>query len=115
MVEYAKEYIKKKYNKPGEVFLGIPHRLDRPTSGNLLFSRTSKSLARLNELFRSRQIQKTYWAVVKQAPKEASGKLENYLFKNQEKNRSFVTKDEKKGQFAELSYKVWIKVMFILC
>ena len=66
--EFVKDYIKKKYNKPGEVFLGVVHRLDRPVSGVILFARTSKSLSRLNELFRNKQVKKTYWAVVKNKP-----------------------------------------------
>ena len=71
--EYVKDYIKKKYNKPGEVFLGVVHRLDRPVSGVILFAKTSKALSRLNEMFREKKIQKTYWAIVKNKPQNFFG------------------------------------------
>jgi len=90
--DFVKAYIKKKYNKPGEVFLGTIHRLDRPTSGVVLYARTSKALTRMNEQFREKQVQKTYWAVVENAPANDSGTLENYLLKNQKQNKSYVTK-----------------------
>ena len=90
--DFVKAYIKKKYNKPGEVFLGTIHRLDRPTSGVVLYARTSKALTRMNEQFREKQVQKTYWAVVDKAPANNSGTLENYLQKNQKQNKSYVTK-----------------------
>ena len=90
--DFVKAYIKKKYNKPGEVFLGTIHRLDRPTSGVVLYARTSKALTRMNEQFREKQVQKTYWAVVDNAPANDSGTLENYLLKNQKQNKSYVTK-----------------------
>lgn len=88
--EVVKEYIKRKYNKPGEVFLGVVHRIDRPTSGVVLFARTSKALTRLNEMFKKRAVQKTYWAVVKKAPPKSSDRLEDWLYKVQKKNKSFV-------------------------
>lgn len=90
--DFVKAYIKNKYNKPGEVFLGTIHRLDRPTSGVVLYARTSKALTRMNEQFREKQVQKTYWAVVEKAPANISGTLENYLLKNQKQNKSYVTK-----------------------
>ena len=90
--DFVKSYIKKKYNKPGEVFLGTIHRLDRPTSGVVLYARTSKALTRMNEQFREKKVQKTYWAVVDNAPANDSGTLENYLIKNQKQNKSYVTK-----------------------
>jgi len=90
--DFVKAYIKKKYNKPGEVFLGTIHRLDRPTSGVVLYARTSKALSRMNEQFREKKVQKTYWAVVDNAPTNTSGTLENYLQKNQKQNKSYVTK-----------------------
>ncbi len=90
--DFVKAYIKKKYNKTGEVFLGTIHRLDRPTSGVVLYARTSKALTRMNEQFREKQVQKTYWAVVDNAPPNTSGTLENYLQKDQKKNKSYVTK-----------------------
>lgn len=107
LVEYVKEYIKKKYNKPGDVFLGIPHRIDRPTSGILLFARTSKALARLNAMFKDKDIQKTYWAVVKEVPPNASDTLVHYLLKNQPKNKS-VAKLEPFGKAlkCELTYTI---------
>ena len=90
--DFVKAYIKKKYNKPGEVFLGTIHRLDRPTSGVVLYARTSKALTRMNEQFREKKVKKTYWAVVDNAPANDSGTLENYLQKNQKQNKSYVTK-----------------------
>ena len=90
--DFVKAYIKKKYNKPGEVFLGTIHRLDRPTSGIVLYARTSKALTRMNEQFRNKEVQKTYWAVVDNLPPDNSGTLENYLQKNQKQNKSYVTK-----------------------
>lgn len=107
LLDYAKEYIKKKYNKPGAVFMGLPHRLDRPTSGIVVLARTSKALERMNKLFKEKKIQKTYWAVVGNNPPQVEDTLIHYLYKNQEKNRSFVIKKQKKGaQLAELSYKI---------
>ncbi len=105
--ERVKTYIKEKYNKPGEVFLGLPHRLDRPTSGVVLFARTSKALTRLNEMFKSHQtIRKTYWALVEKAPAIPQARLENYLLRKEQQNKSFVvqpgTKDAKQ---AILTYK----------
>ena len=91
--EIVKAYIKEKYNKPGEVFLGVTHRLDRPTSGVVLFARTSKALTRLNAMFQSHeQIQKTYWAIVQGCPKQAEGRLENWLIRNEEQNKSYIVK-----------------------
>ena len=90
--DFVKAYIKKKYNKPGEVFLGTIHRLDRPTSGVVLYARTSKALTRMNEQFREKKVKKTYWAVVDNAPANDSGTLDNYLQKNQKQNKSYVTK-----------------------
>ena len=75
--DFVKEYIKKKYQKPGEVFLGVVHRIDRPVSGVVLFARTSKALTRLNDLFKTKEITKTYWAVVKNKPKENAGPDQN--------------------------------------
>jgi|TARA_B110000240_G_C13509979_1_gene458737 23S rRNA pseudouridine1911/1915/1917 synthase len=87
-----KLYLKKKYNKAGNVFLGTIHRIDRPTSGVLIFSKTSKALTRMNKAFNEKKIQKTYWAVVKNQPPNNEGTLTNYLHKNQIKNKSFVSK-----------------------
>ena len=91
--ETVKAYIKAKYNKPGEVFLGVTHRLDRPTSGVVLFARTSKALTRLNEMFKSHeQIKKTYWAIVQGAPKIPEARLENWRVRNEKLNKSFIAK-----------------------
>ena len=107
--DFVKAYIKKKYNKPGEVFLGTIHRLDRPTSGIVLYARTSKALTRMNEQFREKQVQKTYWAVVDNAPANDSGTLENYLLKNQKQNKSYVTKGSD-GKHAILDFKMLKKL-----
>ena len=107
--DFVKAYIKKKYNKPGEVFLGTIHRLDRPTSGVVLYARTSKALTRMNEQFREKQVQKTYWAVVDNAPANDSGTLENYLLKNQKQNKSYITKGSD-GKHAILDFKMLKKL-----
>ena len=123
--EIVKAYIKEKYNKPGEVFLGVTHRLDRPTSGVVLFARTSKALTRLNEMFREKSavshqpsaITKTYWAIVQGAPKLPEARLENYLVRNEKQNKSYVCKSpslsgEGRGEapkLAVLTYKTLVK------
>ncbi len=136
MSETLKQYLKEKYNKPGEVFLGVPHRLDRPTSGVVLFARTSKALSRLSEMFKEKSsisnpssinsqsgvptinvqwgglsivqssIKKTYWAIVQGAPKQAEGRLENYLIRNESQNKSYIvdrqkTKDKRQKTIVE--------------
>ena len=103
--DFVKSYIKKKYNKAGEVFLGTIHRLDRPTSGVVLYARTSKALTRMNEQFKNKEVQKTYWAVVDNPPPNNSGTLENYLQKNQKQNKSYITKTNG-GKHAVLEYKL---------
>lgn len=105
--ETVKAYIKDKYNKPGEVFLGVTHRLDRPTSGVVLFARTSKALTRLNEMFKSHeQIRKTYWAIVQGKPKMVEARLENYLIRNEKQNKSYIAKQgAKDAKLAILTYK----------
>ena len=118
--ETVKAYIKDKYNKPGEVFLGVTHRLDRPTSGVVLFARTSKALTRLNEMFREKSqndnvqstkaIKKTYWAIVQGAPKVPEARLENYLTRNEKLNKSFIAKPgAKEAKLAVLTYKTLVK------
>ena len=107
--DFVKAYIKKKYNKPGEVFLGTIHRLDRPTSGVVLYARTSKALTRMNEQFRNKEVQKTYWAVVDNAPPNTSGTLNNFLQKNEKQNKSYVTKN-KEGKHAVLNFKLLKKL-----
>jgi len=95
--DIVKEYIKAKYQKPGNVFLGVVHRLDRPTSGIVIFARTSKALERLNSMLREKLIQKTYWAVVNDSPKKESDTLINYLKKNPKNNKSTVFQKEVEG------------------
>ena len=105
--EILKSYIKDKYVKPGDVFLGVVHRLDRPVSGALIFARTSKALTRLNIMLRDGEIHKTYWAIVKNKPLYPEGHLIQYLTRNEEKNKSFVHDKPVPGsQKAELIYKV---------
>ncbi len=105
--EIVKEYIKEKYNKPGEVFLGVVHRLDRPTSGIVVFARTSKALTRLNEMFSQRATQKTYWAVVKNAPPKEQDSLIHYLTRNPKNNTSKAhLKEVPNSKKAHLDYKI---------
>ena len=109
--ETVKEYIKAKYNKPGDVFLGVTHRLDRPTSGVVLFARTSKALSRLNKMFKSHeQIKKTYWAIVQGCPKIAEARLENYLVRNEKLNKTFIAKSgTKDAKLAVLNYRTLVR------
>jgi 23S rRNA pseudouridine1911/1915/1917 synthase len=105
--DVVKEYIKEKYNKPGEVFLGVVHRLDRPTTGIVVFARTSKALSRMNELFSNRETQKTYWAVVKNKPEKSQDKLVHYIKKNEKKNTSKAHINEvPDSKLASLEYKI---------
>ncbi len=103
----VKSYLKDKYNKPGNVFLGVTHRLDRPTSGVLLFARTSKCLTRMNELFRNDgSIKKTYWAVVEAKPEPPSATLEHWLVRNEKQNKSFAyLQEQKESKKAALTYR----------
>jgi len=102
--EKLKKFIKHKYNKPGNVYLGTIHRIDRPTSGVLLFAKTSKALSRMNEKFRNNEVHKTYWAVVKNKLPKKNDVIENYLTKNQAKNKSFIS-NSKNGKHSKLEYK----------
>ncbi|WP_395063174.1 RluA family pseudouridine synthase [Flavobacterium sp.] len=105
--EVVKEYIKEKYNKPGEVFLGVVHRLDRPTTGIVVFAKTSKALTRLNELFSNRETQKTYWAVVKNKPPKTQDKLIHYLKRNEKNNTSKAhSREVPDSKLASLDYKI---------
>ena len=107
LLELCKEYIKVKYEKPGAVFLGSVHRLDRPVSGVVVFARTSKSLERMNKLFRDRKVNKVYWAVVKNKPPKSEDKLVHWLQKDAQKNKTTAHEREMEGaQKAELRYKV---------
>ncbi|WP_298366322.1 RluA family pseudouridine synthase [uncultured Lutibacter sp.] len=105
--EIVKEYIKNKYNKPGNVFLGVVHRLDRPTTGIIVFARTSKSLERFNKMLRDKTVNKTYWAIVKQKPKKKQDTLIGYLRKNPKNNKSTSYSSEIEGsKKAILHYKI---------
>jgi len=103
----VKAYLKKKYNKPGNVFLGVVHRLDRPVSGVVVFARTGKALTRMNELFREKKVTKKYWAVVENRPPEDRGRLEHFLIRKPEKNKSYVSFRQKPGaKKAVLDYRL---------
>jgi 23S rRNA pseudouridine1911/1915/1917 synthase len=105
--EIVKEFIKEKYNKPGEVFLGVVHRLDRPTTGIVVFAKTSKALTRLNELFSKRETQKTYWAVVKNKPPKSEDNLVHFLKRNEKSNSSKAhIKEVPNSKRASLDYKI---------
>ena len=107
ITEIVKQYIKEKYNKPGEVFLGLPHRLDRPVSGAVILAKTSKALTRLTQMFKDREITKIYWAIVKNKPEQDEAELVNYLKKNTKQNKSYTEKDDKNGaKLANLNYKL---------
>jgi len=103
----VKKYLAEKYKKPGEVFLGVVHRLDRPVSGVLLYARTSKALERLNEMFRDKQVKKTYLAIVKERPPEDEATITHFLKKNEAQNKSYVFDTEVKGsKSASLTYRL---------
>lgn len=105
--DVVKEYIKHKFQKPGEVFLGVVHRLDRPTTGIVVFARTSKALTRLNELFKNRDTQKTYWAVVKNRPLQNEAVLVHYLKRNEKNNTSKAhNKEVPDSKKSSLDYKI---------
>ena len=104
--EKAKVYLKEKYNKPGKVYLGVVHRLDRPTSGALIFAKTDKALSRLNKMIRDREIKKIYWAIVEKLPVKPEATLINYLKKNPKNNKSYVVSKNAEGALeAILTYK----------
>ena len=103
----VKKYIAEKYKKPGDVFLGLVHRLDRPVSGIILFARTSKALSRLNEMFRNKEVKKIYLAIVKERPPEDEATITHFLKKNEEQNKSYVYDTEVKGsKEASLTYRM---------
>ena len=105
--EMVQQYLKEKYNKPGNVFIGVPHRLDRPVSGLVVLAKTSKALSRLNDMFRTGEVQKTYWAIVKERPRELEGELEHWLVRNEKQNKSYAFDKEKPGaKKAILRYKL---------
>ena len=105
--EVVKQYLKEKHNKPGNVYLGVVHRLDRPTSGIVLFSKTSKALPRLNKMFAQGETKKVYWAVVKNAPPQESGTLTHWLVRNPKQNKSYAhEKEVSDSKKAVLDYKI---------
>ena len=105
--EIVREYLKDKYNKPGNVFCGVTHRLDRPTTGIVVFAKTSKALSRLNEMFRNDKVEKSYWAIVKNSPPKLEDTLVHWLIKNEKKNKSTAYDLEKKGtKKALMHYKI---------
>ena len=105
--ETVKQYLKEKYQKPGNVFIGVTHRLDRPVSGLVVFAKTSKALSRLNEMFKNGEVKKTYWAVVKNQPPQLEGDLVHYLVRNEKQNKSYAYDTEKPGsKRAELHYRL---------
>ena len=107
LAEMVKEYIKQKYHKPGNVFLGVVHRLDRPVSGLVVLARTSKALARLNEMFRTKEVHKTYWAIVGNCPPTEEGELVHWLVRNEKQNKSYAYDKEKpEAKKAILDYKL---------
>ncbi len=109
--EVVKEYIKIKYKKPGEVFLGVTHRLDRPTSGIVIFARTSKALPRLNRIFAEKEATKIYWAIVRNCPPEPAGTLSDWLTRNPAKNKSFVaSKEVPDSKLAMMEYRILKKL-----
>ena len=105
--ESLKLWLKEKYGKPGNVFIGVAPRLDRPVSGIVVFAKTSKALTRLNNMFRDGEVKKTYWAIVKSCPKEKEATLTHYLIRNEKQNKSIAYESMKpKSKEATLSYKV---------
>lgn len=105
--ETVKQYLKEKYQKPGNVFLGVTHRLDRPVSGLVIFAKTSKALTRLNEMFRTGGVKKTYWAIVKNPPKEPEGELTHFLVRNEKQNKSYAyDKEVSNSKKAVLDYRL---------
>ena len=106
LLEKVREYLRWRYQKPGKVFCGLVHRLDRPTSGLVIFAKTGKGLSRMNEVFKQRKVEKRYYAITRVAPQPEAGLLEHYLRKNAEKNKSFVVAEESKNsQMARLYYR----------
>ncbi len=105
--EMVKQYLKEKYHKPGNVFVGVTHRLDRPVSGLVVFAKTSKALSRLNEMFKNSEIKKTYWAIVKVCPQQEEAELTHYLVRNEKQNKSYAyDNEEKNSKKAVLHYKL---------
>lgn len=107
LVEIVRTWIKEKYNKPGNVFCGLIHRIDRPVSGVVLFAKTSKALSRMDQMFASREVQKTYWSIVESKPTKNEATLVDWLMRNRQNNKSYVTqKKEKPAKKSELIYRL---------
>ena len=105
--ETVKQYLKEKYQKPGNVFIGVTHRLDRPVSGLVVFAKTSKALSRLNEMFKTKEVKKTYWAIVKNRPPLEEGTLEHWLVRNEKQNKSYAyDKERPQSKKAVLNYRL---------
>ncbi len=105
LIDDVKEYLKVTYNKKGNVYLGVPHRLDRPTSGIVVYAKTDKALTRLNEMFRGSGVKKVYWAIVDKKPNKEKGELVHYIVRNSKNNISVAYPTEKKdSKIARLSY-----------
>jgi 23S rRNA pseudouridine1911/1915/1917 synthase len=105
--EMLKKYLKEKYSKQGKVFCGVVHRLDRPVSGTVLFAKTGKALARLNEMLQKHEIQKTYWAIVKNPPEKPAGELVHFLVRNEKQNKSYARNiEQKNSKKAVLEYRI---------
>lgn len=105
--ETVKQYLKEKYQKPGNVFIGVTHRLDRPVSGLVVFAKTSKALSRLNEMFKTKEVKKTYWAIVKNRPPHEEGTLEHWLVRNEKQNKSYAyDKERPQSKRALLNYRL---------
>ena len=107
LVEIVKEWLKEKYNKPGNVFCGVVHRLDRPVGGLVIFAKTSKALARMNDMFRNGEVEKTYWALSRNRPPQEQDRLEHYITSTEKNNKSYASLTPKKdSKKAVLSYKL---------
>ena len=104
LCDTMKQYIKEKYAKPGNVFIGLPHRLDRPVSGVVVFAKTSKALERLNTMFRDGNVKKIYWAITKGRPMPAEGEIDSWILRNEKMNKSFSYKKEVNGSKRALLY-----------
>lgn len=105
--DMVKQYLKEKYNKPGNVFIGVTHRLDRPVSGLVVFAKTSKALARMNEMFQKGEVKKTYWAIVKNKPTQDEGELTHFLVRNEKQNKSYAyDKEVPRSKKAILNYRL---------
>ena len=106
LLDDVKEYLKEKYHKPGNVFLGVPHRLDRPTSGIVVYAKTDKALSRMTALFRTSDVKKTYWAIVDRKPQKSEATLVHYITRNTENNKSIASAIERKGSKVA---KLWMR------